>query len=160
MPAHPHRRVTYLTSPQPPVLRMCQTMFIRPRHVPLLVIASLLLIASSDGRMPRQRRPIAEKLKILHASKDPPKNVRATVPLEMLMFSKRIYSETVGKNVTDVVNEFQIDFDHLNKQTEGNFGQALGYMFEIRLSDLMQSVRHAKAMLGVVDELAQHGAPG
>lgn len=130
------------------------TVCIQPRHVPLLVITSLIMIAASDARMPKKARPIGEKIRILHATET--KDVK---PSDVVIFSKNLYARMGRENATQVVDEFQPEFDELNHDMHGHLGQTLGTLFEMKLMDLQQSVRHAKAMLDVIDHMEHEKPP-
>lgn len=148
---------------------MYQTLCIRPNHLPLLLCASLLLIVAAEARVPRKPHVIGEKPKLMRnvpphkrssvesptASPTPaPEHSRTNLPSDMVEFSKRIYSAMGRHNATLVVNEFKPQFDELNGKTDGELGKTLGAAFEVRLLELQQSVRHAKAMLQVINELS------
>lgn len=151
---------------------MYQTLCLRPSHLPILLCLSLLLIASTEARVPRKPHTVGEKPKLMRHGVPPtqamnekegpsPRTTHPRVthdknhlPEDMIDLSKRIYSAMGKQNTTLVVNEFKPQFDDLNQRSEGELGKTLGAAFEVRLLDLQQSVRHAKAMLEVINELS------
>jgi len=151
---------------------MYQTLCLRPSHLPILLCLSLLLIASTEARVPRKPHVVGEKPKLMRHGvphtqavdeKDgsSPRTAHPLVahdkshlPEDMIDLSTRIYSAMGKQNTTLVVNEFKPQFDDLNNRSEGELGKTLGAAFEVRLLDLQQSVRHAKAMLEVINELS------
>lgn len=129
---------------------------IQPRHVPILLIMSLLMIAASDARVPKKpHQPINEKVRILHKTK----KHHDIKPSDVVIFSKNLYASMGSRNATRVVEEFQPKFNELDQNMHGHLGQTLETLFEMKLMDLQQSVRHAKAMLDVITHMAPGSPP-
>jgi hypothetical protein len=140
----------------------------------MLLCVSLLLLVAAEARVPRKPHTIGEKPKLMRhglshpqvgsekAGESPPTPTptpaamghNKPLPSDMVDFSKRIYRAMGRNNATLVVNEFKPQFDELNGKTDGELGKTLGAAFEVRLLELQQSVRHAKAMLEVINELS------
>jgi hypothetical protein len=142
----------------------------------MLLCVSLLLLVAAEARVPRKPHTIGEKPKLMRhglshpqsgnekASESPTLTPTPTpaamghnnkpLPSDMVDFSKRIYRAMGRHNATLVVNEFKSQFDELNGKTDGELGKTLGAVFEVRLLELQQSVRHAKAMLEVINDLS------
>lgn len=132
------------------------SMWIKPRQLPVLLAVCLLMIAGSDARMPKKHHHTGEEVRILHEEKKDQR--KPTLPSDVIIFSKNLYSTMGKKNVTQVVSDFQPEFNELNGHMKGELGQTLGALFEVRMLDLQQSVRHARAMIDAISRLAD-GAP-
>ncbi len=133
---------------------MVSSLCIKPHHVPVLLIVSLLMIAASDARVPKKHKTISEKARILHEQK----KGHSIAPSDVIIFSKNLYASMGHENITMVAEDFQSKFDELDQGMNGRLAQTLGTLFEMKLMDLQQSVRHARAMLDVIGRLA-YGSP-
>lgn len=145
----------YLTSFSGLCRGMLSTLGIKPYHLPILIAMSLVLLRHSDARVPKKPHPIADRVRLLHKRKSlpPPIPPPAVSREELLGFSKRVYKEAWRANATLVTADFQKEFDILNESTDGNLGKTLTAVFELRLIELQYSVRHARAMLDMVNHL-------
>lgn len=145
---------SYLTSFVGLYTGMLSTLGLKPYHLPILIAMSLVLLRHSDARVPKKPHPIADRVRLLHKKKSlsliPPPAVSRE---ELLGFSKRVYKEAWLANATLVTAGFQKEFDILNESTDGNLGKTLTAVFELRLIELQHSVRHARAMLDMVNHL-------
>jgi hypothetical protein len=126
---------------------MYGTLCIRSYRAPMIVFVSLLLIAVTEARVPKKQHVVGGKARLM-------RHVPSPLPSEMVDFSKRVYSAMGKHNTTLVASEFRSQFDELNRRTDGELAKTLGAVFEVRLLDLQQSVRHARAMLDVINELS------
>jgi hypothetical protein len=142
-----------------PAGMMC-SLFIKPYHLPILVAMTLLLLAHSDARVSKKPHPIADKVRLLHKRKmhsdrsvEPPSNG------EILAFSGRMVRESWRKNVTSVADEFRNEFESINQATHGDLAKTLMGVFELRLLDLQHAVRHARAMVDIMQQLSSPGDP-
>jgi hypothetical protein len=106
----------------------------------LLVLLSAVLVDS--GLAP------SFKPNILPAKLDPDDVVR---------FSKTLYKELGNNwgNTTIVTDKFRERFRDLNATTDGQLGQTLAALFEIRMLDLQASVRHARKMRSVIESFSE-----
>lgn len=70
-------------------------------------------------------------------------------------FAKRLYQDLGASqgNVTFVADQYQNDFDMLNKSTQEQFGDSLSALFSIRLLDLQNSVLHTRKMQELISAL-------
>lgn len=74
-------------------------------------------------------------------------------PDDVVRFTKTLYKELGNNwgNTTTVTDKFRDRFRDLNETTEGQLGQTLAALFEIRMLDLQASVRHARKMRTVIE---------
>lgn len=153
----------FVYSRQPPVPQpnffgtMSLSSLIKPHYIPVILLISLIMIATSDARMPKKHYPIVENARILHEESHGQKK-KPGILKDVAVFSKNLYSTMGKKNTTQIVSDFQPNYDELNKEMKGALGQTLASLFEIRLLDLQQSVRHARAMFDTIGVLA-NGTP-
>ena len=79
-------------------------------------------------------------------------------PSAISRFTKSIYRELGDSqgNITSTVAKYQPEFDAMNH--DGQLGDTLAVLFEIRLMELKTSIQHAKRMSRVIQEL-NHYAP-
>lgn len=63
-------------------------------------------------------------------------------------FAKTIYNDLGERqgNITAVADEYQGQFDQLNKSTKGQLGDSLSALFAIRVLDLQSSILHTRKM--------------
>lgn len=70
-----------------------------------------------------------------------------------MQFTKKLYrhiGNSLG-NGTALADQFQGEFDQLDRRTGGRLGETLITLFEIRLLDLQASIRHARKMRQLID---------
>ena len=70
---------------------------------------------------------------------------------DSVSFSRRLYSILGTKGAEEIANDNREEFDRLN--VGGTLGYTLTALFEMRLEDLLISVRHARKMKEVIDLL-------
>jgi len=70
---------------------------------------------------------------------------------DVLGFSNKLYSVLDSKKSAKLADDFQGEYDRLN--VDGQLGTKLSAVYEIRLQDLMISIRHAKKMKKVINML-------
>ena len=63
-------------------------------------------------------------------------------------FTKKLYSVLGTKKASDLAHDFRSEYDALN--VDGKLGGTLEALYEMRLEDLMMSVKHAKKMKKVL----------
>jgi hypothetical protein len=82
-------------------------------------------------------------------------------PDDVVRFTKTLYKELGNNwgNTTGVTDKFRDRFRDLNETTDGQLGQTLAALFEIRMLDLQASVRHARKMRSVVEAFSQEPDP-
>jgi hypothetical protein len=75
-------------------------------------------------------------------------------------FTKNLYKELGDHwgNATLVSDKYRDQFQQLNASTDGQLGQNLATLFEIRMLDLQASVRHARKMRAVIEALGEKTA--
>lgn len=82
-------------------------------------------------------------------------------PDDVVRFTKTLYKELGSNwgNTTTVTDKFRERFRDLNETTEGQLGQTLAALFEIRMLDLQASVRHARKMRTVIEAFSEPPEP-
>jgi hypothetical protein len=77
-------------------------------------------------------------------------------PSAISRFTKSVYRELGDSqgNITSTVAKYQPEFDAMNH--DGQLGDTLASLFEIRLMELKTSIQHAKRMSKVIQELNHH----
>ena len=115
----------------------------------LLVLLSATLVLTHSG--------LAPSLKPVPA-------VLTSKPLDpdaVVRFTKNLYKD-LGKdwgNSTAVADKYRDKFSRLNATTEGQLGNTLASLFEIRMLDLQTSIKHARKMRSVIESFAEIPAP-
>ena len=81
---------------------------------------------------------------------------------EVVSFTKNLYKDLGASwNNTDaVVDKYRPQFVELNQTSDGQLGQTLSSLLEIRMLDLQASVRHARKMRSVFQEFMKNPAVG
>jgi hypothetical protein len=84
-------------------------------------------------------------------------NSKAFEPEAIVRFTKNLYKElgTNWDNTTSVTEKFRDKFAKLNATTNGELGETLASLLEIRMLDLQASIRHARKMRGVLEALEE-----
>jgi hypothetical protein len=153
------------------VISMYSSLYIKPHHVPILVAMTfVILIHDSDARMPKKHRPVTGKPQLLHYQKQhfvntpppsPPPPVSGSLLAEQVVaFSRHMYKDFAQHkahlhgNNTLMSDILQDEFRQLNTYTNGGLSEHLSALFEIRLLDLQQSIRHARKMRDAVRQLS------
>jgi len=70
---------------------------------------------------------------------------------DIVRFTKYMYSVLGDKSAEELARDFKEDYDALN--TDGKLGVTLSALYEMRMEDLLVSVRHSKKMREVIDIL-------
>lgn len=83
-------------------------------------------------------------------------------PEEVVSFTKNLYKDLGASwNNTDaVVDKYRPQFVELNQTSDGQLGQTLSSLLEIRMLDLQASVRHARKMRSVFQEFMKNPVVG
>lgn len=81
---------------------------------------------------------------------------------DIVHFAKDLYKDlgSVGNETDALVDKYRPQFAELNKSSDGQLGQTLSSLAEIRLIDLQASVRHARRLKAVFQEFTQNPAVG
>ena len=116
-----------------------------PRHLPI----TLALILSLS-HLPHTETGLAPSFKITHPTA--PK----LDPDDVVRFTKNLYKELGDHwgNATAISDKYRDQFQNLNASTDGQLGDTLSALFEIRMLDLQASVRHARKMRSVLQSFA------
>lgn len=81
-------------------------------------------------------------------------------PEEVVRFTKNLYRDLGNRNDTAaVIDKYRPKFLQLNATSEGQLGQTLSSLLEIRMLDLQSSVRHARKMRSVFQSFAEKDPP-
>ena len=83
-------------------------------------------------------------------------------PEEVVGFTKNLYKDLGASwnNTNAVVDKYRPQFAELNQTSDGQLGQTLSSLLEIRMLDLQASVRHARKMRSVFQEFMKNPAVG
>lgn len=78
-------------------------------------------------------------------------------PDAIVHFTKSLYKELGNNwgNATIVADKYRDRFVKLNETSQGQLGDTLASLFEIRMLDLQASVRHAKKMRTVIEAFGE-----
>jgi hypothetical protein len=120
-----------------------------PRYLPisLSLLGCLFLEPAETGLAPslKASHPTAPKLD----------------PDDVVRFTKNLYKELGDHwgNTTLVSDKYRDQFQQLNASTDGQLGQNLATLFEIRMLDLQASVRHARKMRSVIQSFTEIPTP-
>jgi len=127
----------------------------RPPHLPIFLALSMVPIIESRID---PRDSIMTQLRPLTTSLDPPET--SPVPEidqdSVLKFTRRVYGDLVGK--WPGVDKYRGEFKQLNLQTDGHLGETINALLDFRMLDLQASVKRAKRMREVIDDLASKQA--
>lgn len=74
---------------------------------------------------------------------------------QVIKFTKKLYRDLGGHfaNLTSVADKYQGEFDQLDQHTGGKLAETLSTLSELRLLDLQASIRHARRMHKLIDEI-------
>lgn len=74
---------------------------------------------------------------------------------QVIKFTKKLYRDLGGHfaNLTSVADKYQGEFDQLDQHTGGKLAETLSTLSELRLLDLQTSIRHARRMHKLIDEI-------
>ena len=80
---------------------------------------------------------------------------------QVIRFTKKLYRDLGGHfaNLTSVADKYQGEFDQLDQHTGGKLAETLSTLSELRLLDLQTSIRHARRMHKLVDEITGKSVP-
>ena len=80
---------------------------------------------------------------------------------KVIQFTKKLYRDLGGHfaNLTSVADKYQGEFDQLDQHTGGKLAETLSTLSELRLLDLQTSIRHARRMHKLVDEITGKSVP-
>lgn len=122
-----------------------------PHYLPLC----LLFLAST---LEHTRAGLAPSLK----SRPPPVKNPEVDPEDIVRFTKNLYRDLGASwnNTNAVVDKYRPQFAELNQTSDGQLGQTLSSLLEIRMLDLQASVRHARKMRSVFQEFMKNPAVG
>lgn len=76
-----------------------------------------------------------------------------TLPSKAVDFSKHIHSSLATGNATALAEHLRPTFDDLNQ--DGTLADTLNILYDMRLMELQNSVRHARKMREIIDILAE-----
>ena len=80
----------------------------------------------------------------------PPENLPSST---IVGFSKHLYSSLATENVTTITEHFRPAFKTLNQ--DGMLGDTLSIIYDMRITDLQTSIKHARKMKEIIDILAE-----
>jgi hypothetical protein len=124
-------------------------MFRQPTHV--LALLSAMLVLAHGGLAPSLKPAPAVLV-----------NSKPLDPDAVVRFTKNLYKDLGkdwGNNATVVADKYRDKFARLNATTEGQLGNTLASLFEIRMLDLQSSIKHARKMRSVIESFAEIPAP-
>ena len=119
-----------------------------PLSLAVLVLACCLAQPADSGLAP-SLKPVAVPAPHAAATKLDSEDI--------VRFTKNLYKDlgsSWGANTTVVADKYRDKFNRLNATTDGQLGQTLSALFEIRMLDLQASVRHARKMRSVIESFA------
>lgn len=122
-----------------------------PPHLPIFLALSMATLIESRVGPPDS---IMTSLRPLVTLNESP----LTTPVpegdqdSVLKFTKRVYRDLGGKWAG--ADKYRGEYHQLNLQTGGHLGETLTALLDLRMLDLQESVKHAKRMREVVDDLA------
>lgn len=137
---------------------------VKPYHLPILITMAFVLLSQSDARVGKKTKPSLSKPFLRHKGKQQEHGPGMIQPYDatvhpissqIIGLSRRLYME-LGRengNITLVSDEFQDEFSQLNTATNGELGDALSAMTELRLLELQSSIRHARIMQRAVEKM-------
>jgi predicted metalloendopeptidase len=114
-----------------------------PLALTLALLVSLCLL--TEGGLAPSLKPMPSSTKT------------ALDPDAIVHFTKNLYKELGNNwgNTTVVAEKYRDRFQRLNETTQGQLGDTLASLFEIRMLDLQASVRHARKMRAVIEALGE-----
>lgn len=117
-----------------------------PRHLPIFIAAVTSLFLHADAGKSHSYKT-QHAVQLATPALDPHAVVRLT---------KNLYRDLGlnDGNVTTTAEKYRAKFRDLNVTADGQLEKYLASVFEIRMLDLQASIRHAKQMQAVIEELA------
>ena len=116
-----------------------------PRHLPIALALLVTLVLP-----PATETGLAPSFKINHPT------APRLDPNDVVRFTKNLYKELGDHwgNTTAISDKYRDQFQNLNASTDGQLGETLSALFEIRMLDLQASVRHARKMRSVIQSFS------
>ena len=116
-----------------------------PRHLPIALALLVTLVLP-----PATETGLAPSFKITHPT------APRLDPDDVVRFTKNLYKELGDHwgNATTISDKYRDQFQNLNASTDGQLGETLSALFEIRILDLQASVRHARKMRSVIQSFS------
>jgi hypothetical protein len=116
-----------------------------PRHLPIALALLVTLVLP-----PATETGLAPSFKITHPT------APRLDPDDVVRFTKNLYKELGDHwgNATAISDKYRDKFQNLNASTDGQLGETLSALFEIRMLDLQASVRHARKMRSVIQSFS------
>ena len=116
-----------------------------PRHLPIALALLVTLVLP-----PATETGLAPSFKITHPT------APRLDPDDVVRFTKNLYKELGDHwgNTTAISDKYRDQFQNLNASTDGQLGETLSALFEIRMLDLQASVRHARKMRSVLQSFS------
>ena len=116
-----------------------------PRHLPIALALLVTLVLP-----PATETGLAPSFKITHPT------APRLDPDDVVRFTKNLYKELGDHwgNTTAISDKYRDQFQNLNASTDGQLGETLSALFEIRMLDLQASVRHARKMRSVIQSFS------
>jgi hypothetical protein len=116
-----------------------------PRHLPIALALLVTLVLP-----PATETGLAPSFKITHPT------APRLDPDDVVRFTKNLYKELGDHwgNATAISDKYRDQFQNLNASTDGQLGETLSALFEIRMLDLQASVRHARKMRSVIQSFS------
>ena len=116
-----------------------------PRHLPIALALLVTLVLP-----PATETGLAPSFKITHPT------APRLDPDDVVRFTKNLYKELGDHwgNATAISDKYRDQFQNLNASTDGQLGETLSALFEIRMLDLQASVRHARKMRSVLQSFS------
>jgi len=111
---------------------------------PSSLVLVLTLIVLTEGGLAPSLKPM-------------PTMKKALDPDDVVHFTKNLYKELGNNwgNTTVIAEKYRERFEKLNETSQGQLGDTLISLFEIRMLDLQASVRHARKMRAVFQAFAE-----
>ena len=121
-----------------------------PRHLPIALALLVTLVLP-----PATETGLAPSFKITHPT------APRLDPDDVVRFTKNLYKELGDHwgNATAISDKYRDQFQNLNASTDGQLGETLSALFEIRMLDLQASVRHARKMRSVIQSFTEIPTP-